>query len=359
MSQVQTLQAPSSIPQVQDAGTATAPNPQQLLLQAGLGYIVSACLQVFVKLALPDRMGSGPTHLSILAEQAGAHEGHLYRILRVMEMNGIVQQTEPYVYTLTPAGMLLRSDAEGSLADTMEWLTDPLHLQAYSHLTTSVVSGTITFDHIYGEPAFQWFSQPENQKEASLFNNAMTGISNMCLPAILEAYDFSSIRNMVDVGGGHGAILRTILKSYPAMQGIVAEMPTVVSDTRLAIASDELSDRCQAVECNFFASVPAGGDAYFMKHIIHDWEDSSAIRILSNIRQVIPSNGRLILAECVVEEGATPHPGKLLDIEMMVFVGGKERTEEEFRDLLAAGGFRLNHIIPTASPISLLEALPA
>ena len=358
MSEVQTLQVPSSIPGVNDPGTAMAPNPQQILLQAGLGYIVSACLQVFVKLALPDRIGSGSAHLSTLAEQAGAHEGHLFRILRVMEMNGIVQQTAPSVYTLTPAGMLLRSDAEGSLADPVEWLTDPLHLQAYSHLTTSVVSGTVTFDHIYGEPAFQWFSLPENHKEAALFNNAMTGISNMCLPAFLEAYDFSTFTRIVDVGGGHGAVLRSILKAYPALHGVVAEMAIVVPGTQLAIESDGLADRCHAVECNFFDSVPAGGDAYFMKHIIHDWEDSAATRILQNIRKVIPANGLLVLAECVLNEEATPHPGKLLDIEMMVFVGGKERTEQEFRELLAAGGFRLGRVIPTASPLSLLEAWP-
>jgi hypothetical protein len=153
--------------------------------------------------------------------------------------------------------------------------------------------------------------------------------------------------------------LRSILKRHSGLQGVVAEMPSVVPETLLAIASDGLSERCDAVECDFFESVPEGGDAYFMKHILHDWEDSVAVRILRNIRRVIPSDGRLILAECVLDEGAAPHPGKLLDIEMMVFVGGKERTEREFAELLAAGGFRLERVVQTASPLALLEASPA
>ena len=276
-----------------------------------------------------------------------------------MEMNGIVQKTAPRVFSLTAAGQLLRSDAEGSLADPMEWLTSPLHFEAYSELTGSVISGTTTFDHIHGEPFFQWLSRSENSEIAILFNDAMTGFSDMCLPAFLEAYDFGCFTRLVDVGGGHGAILRSILKAYPTLHGVVAEMPSVVPETRVAIASDGLSARCDAVECDFFASIPKGGDGYFMKHIIHDWEDSAAIRLLQNIRQVIPSHGRLILAEAVLDEGPAPHPGKLLDIEMMVFVGGKERTEQEFRDLLAAGGFRLERVIPTASPLALLEAFPA
>jgi hypothetical protein len=359
MSDVETLSTRHAVFESAEPAAAPGLPPQQIVLQAGLSYIVSACLQVFVKLALPDRMAHGPLSVSTLAQQAGVSASHLSRVLRVMEISGMVQRTESSMFILTAAGMLLRSDAEGSLAAPMEWLTDPLHLRAYSELTGTVSSGGITFDRIYGEPLFQWISRAENQQEASLFNDAMTGISNMCVPAFLKAYDFGAFHKMVDVGGGHGAVLRTVLKEYPALHGVVAEMPSVVSETRLAIDSDGLSGRCEAVECDFFQSVPAGGDAYFMKHIIHDWEDSAATRLLRNIRQVIPSSGKLILAECVLDDGTAPHPGKLLDIEMMVFVGGKERTEEEFRTLLASGGFRLDRILPTESPLSLLEASPA
>jgi hypothetical protein len=191
-----------------------------------------------------------------------------------------------------------------------------------------------------------------------VFNNAMTSISEMCIPAILEAYDFGGFTKIVDVGGGHGALLRAVLHQYPAVSGMVAEMPAVVPATKKAIADDRLAHRCDATECDFFKSVPAGGDCYLMKHIIHDWADEPAQVLLRNVRSVISAHGKLILGEAVLDDTSSPHPGKLLDIEMMAFVGGKERTRSEFRHLLHAAGFGMERIIPTKSPLCLLEAKP-
>jgi len=345
--------APANAP-----GAALAISPQELLLQTGLAYITSACLNTAVRLRIPDLIGGDAKDVDKLALESGTDPDYLYRILRVLEVSRIVSRTTASTYRLTEAGQLLRRGVPGSMADCIEWIADPLHLKRYSELNGSVEEGKTTFDQIYGEPFFNWLSKPENQSEAAVFNNAMTSISEMCIPAFLEAYDFGGFKKIVDVGGGHGALLRSILHANPAAQGVVAEMAAVVPATRRAIAEERLANRCDARECNFFEAVPAGGDCYVMKHIVHDWADGAALQLLRNIRTVISKNGKLVLAEAVLNDSADPHPGKLLDIEMMAFVGGKERTRTEFQRLLHSAGFALERIIHTKSPLCLLEARP-
>jgi len=360
MSSLLTQSAPAPLPYVPaPEPTGTTPDPAQIAFQAGLGYIVSACLNVAIKLQIPDLIGDGAADVQTLALQAGANEDYLYRVLRVLETSQLVIRTDPRTFQLTAAGQLLRRNVPGSLAPALEWISDPLHLTLYSELGHSVKTGETTFDAVYGKPFFDWSSQPENAEEAGVFNNAMTSISQMCIPAFLEAYEFGSFRKIVDVGGGHGAILRAILKEHPDVRGTLAEMPSLLTSANSAIAQDGLADRCQAVACNFFESVPAGADLYFMKHIVHDWADEKALRLLKNIREVIPANGKLLLAEAVLDESPAPHLGKLIDIEMIAFVGGKERTASEFRELLAAAGFTLRRVIHTKSPLSLVEAVPS
>jgi len=334
------------------------PNPQDIVFQAGLGYIVSACLGVAAKLHLADLIGSGVENVSSLAERTNTNEEYLYRVLRVLEMTQIVSRNGPRRFALTPAGELLRNDAPGSLAAAVEWLTDSLHFSVYGELLHSVKTGTTAFDSIHGKPFFEWVSRKENADEAAVFNNAMSSVSEMCAPAFLEAYNFGIFKKILDVAGGHGAFLRAVLREHPEVSGIIAEMPSVVPGAKTAIAADGLVDRCDAVECDIFAGVPEGCDGYFMKHIVHDWPDDKALVLLRNIRAVIPQHGKLLLAEAVLDDSPAPHPGKLLDIEMMIFASGKERTEEEFRELLAKGGFTLTQVIPTKSLLSLIEAVP-
>lgn len=360
MSATLTKQSISSIPSTNGHPheQRTGPAPQEIVFQAGLGYIVSACLGVAAKLNVADLIGKGQRDVASLAKLAEVNEDYLFRVLRVLEMAQIVRRAGPRSFSLTEAGELLQSDVPGSLAAAAEWLTDPLHFSVYGELLQSVKTGTTTFDHLYGEQFFKWASRDENADEAAVFNNAMTSVSEMCVPAFLEAYDFGVFKKIVDVAGGHGAFLRAVLREHREVAGTIAEMPSVVPDTKAAIAGDGLADRCDAVECDFFAGVPDGGDAYFMKHIVHDWTDEKALVLLRNIREVIPQHGKLLLAEAVLDDSAAPHPGKLLDIEMMAFAGGRERTEEGFRELLAKGGFALTRVIPTKSLLSLLEAVP-
>jgi hypothetical protein len=335
-----------------------APNPAELVFQSALGYIVSACLNVAVKMRIPDLIGEGVYELGALARRAGAQEDALFRVLRVLEMNGLVTRNGHRSYELTPSGQLLRRDSEGSLAAAVEWISDPLHLTLYSGLQSSIETGETTFDAVYGMPFFDWSAREENAEEAGVFNNAMTSVSQLCIPAFLEAYSFGSFERIVDVGGGHGAVLRSILKEHAGVSGTLAEMASLIPAANAAIANDGLSNRCEAVACNFFESVPAGGDLYFMKHIVHDWADEPALQLLRNIRAAIRANGTLLLAEAVLDDSPAPHLGKLLDIEMIAFVGGKERTAAEFRQLLAKAGFALQRVVQTRSPLSLLEAVP-
>lgn len=358
MSTAVTKTSPAAPPYAAQQQTAPPPNPTEIAFHAGLGYIVSACLNVALKLRIPDRIGDGVVDVNILARQAGANEDYLFRLLRVLESQQIVTRPVRRGFQLTAAGQQLRRDVAGSLAPALEWIADPLHLTLYSNLRHSVETGDTTFDAVYGEPFFSWSTRQENGEEAAVFNNAMTSISEMFIPAFLDAYPIGSFSKIVDVGGGHGAVLRAILKQNPNLSGTLAEMPSLLADAQAAIANDALADRCQAVPCNFFESVPAGGDLYFMKHIVHDWSDEQALRLLKNIRSVIPANGTLLLAEAVLDDSPAPHPGKLIDIEMIAFVGGKERTASEFRELLTASGFALQRIVPTKSLFSLVEAVP-
>lgn len=358
MSAAITQTSPAALSYAAPQQTADTPNPAEIVFQAGLGYIVSACLNVALKLRIPDLIGDEVVDTETLARQSGTNEDYLFRVLRVLETKQIVTRPTRRGFQLTAAGQLLRRGVAGSLAPALEWIADPLHLSLYGQLRRSIETGETTFDAVNGEPFFDWSTRPENAEEAAVFNNAMTSISEMCIPAFLDAYPFESCRTIVDVGGGHGAILRSILKQHPGAHGTLAEMPSLLPAANAAITRDGLADRCGTVACNFFESVPAGADLYFMKNIVHDWADEPALRLLNNIRAAIPAHGKLLLAEAVLDDSPAPHFGKFIDIEMIAFVGGRERTAVEFGELLHAAGFLLQAVIPTKSPLSLLEAVP-
>ena len=345
-------------PQTQGSSSPQEPTPAQVVIGAGLGFIVSSCMQTVTKLAIPDFIAKGTSQVADLAEKAAFPEDALYRVLRVLEMAGIVRETSSRSFALTNAGSLLRTDAQGSMRDIIQYMTDPLHYKVYASFTDSLQRGQTPFEDVFGEPVFKWFFRPENREEAEIFHKGMVSFSSTCAPAFLESYDFTRFQHIIDLGGGLGAIVRAILKACPELKGTVADLPEVVEQTSDAIAADGLSSRCSTVACDFFKAVPAGADAYFMKHILHDWNDQDATRILKNIRAVIPSHGKLILGEAVVPTDGTPHPAKLIDIEMMAFLQGKERTEPEWRTLLRGARFNLNRVIYTKSPLELIEAVP-
>jgi cyclopropane fatty-acyl-phospholipid synthase-like methyltransferase len=204
---------------------------------------------------------------------------------------------------------------------------------------------------------WKYFSQ--NPKDAAVFNDSMSGVTAATNEAITSLYDFSGFKKLVDVGGGHGGLITGILKKNPNLKGVLFDAPEVIEGARPRIEEAGLADRCETVPGDFFQAVPAGGDAYIMKWIIHDWDDQKSNTILRHIRNQIPANGRLILVDCVVPETNEPHFSKFIDLNMLVMTGGKERTAKEFQELLSAAGFKLLQVIPTELPTSIVEAEPA
>jgi len=203
------------------------------------------------------------------------------------------------------------------------------------------------FDYLETDPEF-----------AAVFNDAMTGVSSMAIENLPPAYDFSDRKLIVDVGGGHGALLGAVLRNAPQALGVLFDLPSVVANAGPVLDAAGVSSRCTVTGGSFFESVPDGGDAYLLKTIIHGWAEDDALSILRNIRTAIASDGKLLLLELVLPEGTPPHPGMLLDLEMLVTAGGRERTAAEYAELLSRAGFRQSRVIPTASPISIVEALP-
>ena len=329
---------------------------QQLLFQIATGYIASAALQTVLQLDIPERLAPGPKSVATLAKESGAKEDELYRVMRALASVGVFDEQAPRTFANTLAGSMLRK-TPGSFRDMGIFISSPVHFRVYAEMLHSVKTGQPAIEKVTGMPVFEFLSLDENRDFATQFNDAMTMMSGIVAPAALQAYDFTGIGTLVDVAGGHGFLLTSILRQYPSMHGILFDLPHVVSGARDLIAAAGVGDRCRTEAGDFFKAVPAGGDAYIMKHIIHDWDDARAIVILKNIRAALGDarQGRLILLDSVIQAGNRPDLGKLIDLEMMMMPGGKERTEEEFRALFAAAGFTLTRVVPTASPLSVVE----
>ncbi|HEX7359440.1 MAG TPA: methyltransferase [Bryobacteraceae bacterium] len=332
-------------------------DPFQVLLQIGGAYVPCAALWTAAELNIADLIGTGSKPVAELARKTNTNEDALFRILRLLAMVGIFTETEPRHFALTPPAELLRSDHPESMRDMMVWIADPFHFHIAAELLHSVRTGQPTVEHVTGKRAFEYFSTDE--LEFGRFHRAMTNMSATAIGAALEVYDFSPFSTIVDVGGGHGFAICSILKKHPHMQGVLLDMKDIVSGADERIREFGLEERCRTVAGDFFQAVPEGGDVYFMKHILHDWTDEQATVILRNCRHALNGKGKIVLVEAVVPPGNQPHPSKIIDIEMLFFPGGRERMEQEWRDLFAGAGFRLTRIVPTKSPLCVIEAGPA
>jgi hypothetical protein len=327
----------------------------QTLNQAALGYIVSAALNVALELGIADRLADGPRSAADLAKEASVSADGLYRVLRALASAGIFEEQPARRFALnTPARMMQRGPA--SLHDLGLWMTDAFHFRVYSEMLHSVSTGQPAVEKATGMPIFEYFAR--EPKLSAVFNNAMTSWSVPTVAAALTAYDFSGIRMLVDVAGGHGHVLTAVLRQYPAMRGVLFDLEHVIAGAAPLIAAAGVRDRVETRSGDFFTAVPPGADAYIMKNIIHDWDDDRAIAILKNIRTAFGDgrDGKVILLEAVIPPGNQPDFGKLIDLEMMLMPGGRERTADEFASLFSRAGFELARIVPTESPLSVIEA---
>jgi len=325
------------------------------MLQIISGFWISRAVYVIAKLGIPDLLKSGPKTAGELAAATKMHAPSLYRMLRALASVDIVS-SQGEQFALTPLSETLVTDAPGSL----RWFTvselGQEHYPAWGNLMHSVKTGDIAFDHFFGADIWTYFQQ--NPEDASVFNDSMTGVTAAANEEIMTKYDFSGFKKVVDIGGGHGGLITSILKKNSHVRGVLFDAPQVIEGARPKIEAAGVADRCETVSGDFFKSVPTGGDAYVMKWIIHDWDDQKAITILRNCRNEMKPNGKLILVDCVVPETNEPHFSKFIDLNMLVMTGGKERTEKEFEMLLADAGFKLLRVIPTNVPTSIVEAEP-
>jgi hypothetical protein len=320
------------------------------------GGWVAHMIAAAAKLNIADLLQEGPRSPHDLANAAGVNPDALYRLLRALASVGVFAEAADGRFQLTPLADCLRTGVPGSMRAWALAITEDHFARVWPELLYSVRTGRPAYDHVHGMGPFDYFTR--NPEIGKTFDEAMTSFSSTEIPAVLRAYDFSGIRRLVDVAGGLGTLLCAALKANPAMTGVLFDMPAVVAGARRVMDAAGLDGRCKLVGGDFFQSVPAGADAYMMKHIIHDWDDERSIRILENCRSGITPDGKILLLETVLHPGNGSDFFKLLDIAMLM-ISGRERTEEQFRELLGRAGFRLTRVVPTESPLSIIEAVPS
>jgi hypothetical protein len=318
-------------------------------------YQVSQAIHVAASLGVADHLREGPKSVDELAAATRSHGPSLYRLLRALASVGIFVETEGR-FALTSLAEYLRSDVPGSVQAWATMIGRPYAWSTWSSLLHSVATGEPAFPALHGMSA--WEYRAAHPDEGAIFDAAMNALATTAAAAVVGGYDFSSIGVLADIGGGQGELLAGLLAANPSMRGILFDQPHVVAGAGSVLADAGVADRCEVISGSFFAAVPSGADAYLLKSVIHDWDDPSAVAILRQCRTVVPASGTLLLVEYLVRPGNEPDPLKFRDLMMLVMVGGRERTAEDFRRLLAEAGFRLTEIVP-AAPYHVIVGVPA
>lgn len=329
--------------------------PQAILMQLLFGFAPVRAIGLAAELKIADHLTDGSKSADELATKTNSHAPSLYRLLRACASVGVFSEDAGKRFSLNPMADFLRSDNPESLRAFAEFIGNEEQFQTWAGLDYSVKKGLPCFDKVHGMPTFDFFST--HQKSGKIFNDAMTSMSLGSSMAVIQAYDFSGIKNLVDIGGGHGFLLASILEKYPTMKGILFDRQAIVDGAKTLLQQHGVTERCQTIGGNFFETAPIGGDAYIMKHIIHDWSDDECETILKNCRKGITEGGKLLVIEMVVPKMNEPSLSKLLDLQMLAVLSGCERTEEEYNTLFAKTGFQLTKIIPTMSPYSIIEGV--
>ncbi len=329
------------------------PPPEAILSQMLFGALMQQSIYIVAKLGIADILAKKPQTAEELAAQTETHAPSLYRVLRTLASAGVFAENSDNKFDLTPIAALLQSDAPNSMRDFALMLGGEWHWRIFSELMHSVKTGRTAQEKAYGMELFDYLAQ--NPQDEVVFNRAMTSHSLAAVPAIVEAYDFSDTGKLMDIAGGHGILLTGILKANPQMYGILFDLPSVIEGANEWLEKEDVSSRVELASGDFFENVPAGADVYMMKHIIHDWDDERSIKILQNVRSAMNDTGKVLIIEMVIPEGNESSPSKILDLQMLIGTGGKERTEDEYGKLLEASGFRLTKIVPTKSPLSVIE----
>ena len=330
--------------------------PRAKLFHMITGSWVTQSIYAAARLGLADLIGDTPKTAAELAREADAAADPVYRLLRALTGLGLFDQDEQGRFSLTEMGALLRSDRPDT-AHAMILTSGEFFYQAWGNFLHSVKTGECAFDKTFGQDLFSYLS--ENPQHGGDFDQCMATVHGAESEGVVASYDFSPYKTVADVGGGKGSLLARVLLDNEHLQGMLVDIPPVIPRAEEYLGQTRIRDRVRLIEGNFFASVPEGADLYMLRHVIHDWDGEEANTILGHCRKAMHADARLLLIECVVPEGNDFNFGKLLDLNMLVVSGGKERTEREFADLLAENRMRLNRVIHTRVPrVSIIEAVP-
>ncbi len=340
----------------------TAIPPPMALLQLVTGYWVSQAIYVAAKLGLADLLRDGPKSCGELAQATATHARSLARLLRALASVGVFAEVEGDRFGLTPLAATLQTEGPGSLRALAIFFGAPEHWRPWGNLLHSVQTGQTAFDQTFGLRPYEYLAQ--HPAAAEIFHGAMTEFTTRATRALTAAYDFSQFGQLVDVGGGHGGLLTSLLTAHSTMRGVLFDLPYVVAGAKARLEAAGLAGRCEVLAGDFFESVPSGGDAYLLKGVIVDWDDARSVRILTNCSRAMAAQGKLLVVDMVIPPSTEPFGGQFADLEMLVVAsGGRARTEAEFSTLFTAAGFKLTRIVPTGAllpsdlPFSIIEGV--
>src|ERR1700761_7940137 len=327
------------------------------MMEMIIGTWVSQAISVAADLGVADTLADGPLTIDELSAKVGADSDALRRLLRALIGRGVFRRRRDGRYELNSLARTLCSDAKPSMAWAAQFYGSPEQRERWTLLAESIRTGKSVVPVLHGKESFDYFA--EDPRHADLFNRTMASISELTDASVAAGYDFSAYPTIIDVGGGHGPLLATILATAPGSQGVLYDIPAVVADTPKILCEKAIANRVRIEEGSFFDSVPAGGDAYVLKNIIHDWPDEKAVQILRNVRAAAGPRATVLLVELVIPNHDRDFPGKWVDLEMLLNLGARERTTAEYRDLLSQAGFQMTRVVQTASPPSVVEARAA
>ena len=334
--------------------------PPSVLFRMVTGYYVARAIHVAAKLGIADLIAEGPRGYDELAKATGTHADSLRRVLRLLASAGVFIEEEDGKLALSPIGACLRSGVPGSMR-AAALLFGGITQQAWGDLLYSVETSEPAFRQVFGMDSFDYMA--EHPDEAANFDAAMADFTKHTAVAVVTAYDFSPFRRIVDVGGGRGALLAGILRANPTLTGVIFDLPNVATRATEQIRELGLAGRCEIVGGDFFKEVPSGGDAYLLKHVIHDWNDDRATAILRTCRRAMGADAKLLIVEGVypprIDQSDESRGAAANDVNMLVCTGGRQRSEAEFRRLYDAAGFRLTRIVPTKTPVKVIEGVCA
>jgi hypothetical protein len=333
-------------------------SPPEVMRNLTIGYWVARLVHVAAKLKLADLLKKGPRTIEDLAAGTGVQPQALYRILRALASVGVFAETKNGRFKLTPLAATLQRGVPTSMHAWALMINENWGWDAWKELLHGVKTGEVPFCKAHGVPLFEYFEQ--HTEDLQVFGESMTSISTTENPTVPAAYKFSGIRTLVDVGGGHGSLLATILKANPKLKGVLYDQPSVIAraEKDQHVTAKGVKERCRLESGSFFETVPKDGDAYIMKYILHDWNDEACVKILRNCRDAMNETGKVLIVDNVIAPGNNPSWGKLLDIQMLI-IGGRERTKKEFAALFAEAGLKLTRVVPTKGPLSIVEGVRA